>query len=479
MIDEFVDRKAELSVLERDYRTRSAKLIIIYGRRRIGKTELIKRYLKGKNASYYLATDEPLERQLQILSHIVGEQIKDDELSKFGSNDIEAILYKLYNRSLNSTNIIVIDEYPKLLSAGRSITSKLQRSWDEYLSRANVILILSGSSISMMQEEVLNYSAPLYGRSSRIFKLKPLTFKYAKDIMPTGLPFIDRLRLYFIFGGIPAYYRHVKDDRNLDKIIETIVNPYNIFLSEPSLLLSEETHNDRRYISTLNAIANGFGKPSEIARILGINQNNINRYTWLLENIDLIKKEYPVTAKTKSKISKQGSYIITDNFINFYFANIYSRRRAVNEGNDKEAARAVLNEIDIYSSHMFESFSKEFLVYYYSRKLDFAIEDIGRWWGRNPEKNRDVNQEEIDIVALNENTKDILFGECKWTNNKVDVDLYYDLQRKSKLVQWHNGTRREHFILFSKTGFTMKMRKLAREKRILLIDLDAIEKAVG
>ncbi|MDE1810773.1 MAG: ATP-binding protein [Candidatus Micrarchaeota archaeon] len=477
MIDKFVDRHEELSALEGS--GSKARLVVVYGRRRIGKTELINRYLKGKNASYYLATDQPLQEQLAIISGIVGHQIGDEELYRFPARDIEPILYKLHKKSLESKSapILAIDEYPKLARADPSLTSKLQRSWDMYLSKGKAVLILSGSSTSMMHSEVLNYSAPLYGRSSTILRLKTLPFRYAAQLMPRGITFVDKLRLYFILGGIPAYYGLTGGFKGgIGGIVNSMVAEGSAFLSEPSLLLSEEVRNDRRYIAVLNAVANGLRKPNEIANAIGINQNNLSRYTTLLEQVGLLAKEYPAASSSRTRLSKQGNYVVADNFTNFYFTNLYPKMGMLDAGQRDEAAKTIVGELDMLSSRRFERFSTEFLLQSLSRmEHGFEITEIGRWWGRDPARRIGTNEEEIDVVALNGNTGDILFGECKWTSGPLGADVYSDLKRKAALVRWRNGKRREHFALFSKGGFTQGMERLAKGEGAMLFDLGRIE----
>ena len=477
----FVDRKEELAALNEAYLTRNSNLVVVYGRRRIGKTELIKRFGEAidKKFVYYLCDTAPISEQTRRLAATVGIAIGDEELISMGAASIEAILYKVAKSKLSEKLVLVFDEFQNLARVDKSIPSIFQRAWDMYLNASkNVMLILSGSSISMMSSEVLSYSAPLYGRSTQIFALKPLNPEFATALAPKNMPFKEKLYLYFIFGGVPAYYAYladtIKDYENarINVIVNEMLKEGSIFISEPGLLLSEEVRDDTRYMQILELIANGVNKPGEIASKLGIAHANLDKYISMLEYLDIVEKELPVTANEIRK-SKKGVYRIRDNFIDFYFKEL---KRSIAEKN----AERIINDLDFIAQLRFESFARELLTFM-SRtgRVNITFTKIGRWWGVDPSKKREASQEEIDVVALNEKTKDILFGECKWSNSKIGKEVYYDLKRKAGFVQWHNDDRHEHFALFSKSGFTEEMKEIAKKEHVLLFDLEAIEKALS
>lgn len=475
LINMFVDRNEEIDALNRIYK-HNAALVIIYGRRRIGKTELINQFIEGKPSAYIVATKEDENTQLQKLARKIGQIIKDRELISYGVTSWDMLFDKisLYKGRL----VVAIDEFPYLIQGNRSLTSIFQAGWDQYLSKSNSMLILSGSSISMMQEEVLNYSAPLYGRSSLVLNLMPMRFKDVIPLMHEGMKFVEKLYTYFIFGGIPAYYK-ITVGNSLNKIIELIIADKGFFLNELSIILAEEVKNDERYTNIIRFIGNGISKPKELADKMHIPHSNLDRYLKVLDSIGLIEKEYPITTKTRSKRSKKSIIKLKDPYL-YFWSTTLDRYKELIEKNASNAKDLIIKSIELsIAPKLFEEFSKEFIFEITNKKMIFQFTDMGRWWGKDPAKDKSMNQEEIDIVALNDNTEDILFGECKWTNSKVDTDLYYDLQRKSKLVQWNNNTRKEHFVLFSKSGFTTKMIRLAKDDDVLLFDLDAIEKALG
>ncbi|MFP3289395.1 MAG: ATP-binding protein [Candidatus Micrarchaeota archaeon] len=475
---EFIDREEELKALEEGYASKKASFIIIYGRRRLGKTELIKQFLKGRNGVYFLATDEDITKQLKSLSSLIGIRLGIEDLARFGTVDWESLFMRIANTELKERLVIAIDEFPHLVRADKAIPSIFQKGWELYLKDRNVMLILSGSSISIMQKEVLNQASPLYQRNTAIIKLKPLRVDYAIR-MASSPKFIDALKTYFIFGGVPAYYVYTEECKNFDEVLETIFKQTSIFEDEISIILSEEAKNTGVYLDIIDFIANGVNRPSEIASKLAIPASEVIRYLNILLRIGIVEKSLPVTKKVERK-SKGGVYEIKDNYALFWSRYIKRNVEKLSLEGSKSVASSVQKEFDSFASIMFERFAKDFLAFMsITRKLGFTFTKIGRWWGFNPEKKSSGNQEEIDVVALNEDTKDILFGECKWSNSKIGKEVYYDLKRKASFVQWHNNDRHEHFALFSKSGFTEEMKEIAKREHVFLFDLEAIEKALS
>jgi AAA+ ATPase superfamily predicted ATPase len=468
----FVDRNGEISSLRDAYSAKSSNLVIIYGRRRIGKTELARHFGKEKSKcfAYYLCDESLFSEQLRRISIAVGEVIGDTELMRMGAASLEAIFYKVSKTASKKKFIIAIDEFPKLAKLDKAVPSTLQRAWDLYLKESgNLMLILSGSSISMMQDEALNYSSPLYGRSSLIFKLGQIGFRDIMLLAPKNLPNKDKLRLYFIFGGVPAYYSTMAssiadyDNASLLHIVSQLFNPGSVFSSEPNLLLSEEVKNDRVYLQILELMSNGVNKPGEMASKAGVAHGNLAKYMGLLESIGLVKKEFPVPMKFSRK-SKTGVYSISDNFIDFYFGEMKKYMGT------ERAPQLVMDDLDLIAGRKFESLCRELVSDGAIGRYDIA----GRWWGSNMRKSSGAREEEIDVVAVNSSTKEALFAECKWSNRKVGIDVYANLKRKSQFVEWHNSARKERFALFSREGFSDEMIDMAKREKVLLFDVDAV-----
>ena len=473
---EFYDRGAELEILEASAKTKKGELVSIYGPRRIGKSMLINKFFDGKVYAYYQATYDSIDSQLKMLSASIGRAIKNDILADHGAADWMSLFRFVAEYKGDEKFLISIDEFPRLAKLMPSLPSILQSVWDQYMSKSNIMLILCGSSISMMKSEVLSYSAPLYGRSSLVIKLEPMRFVDIVQFI-SNFDFIDKLYAYFVFGGIPAYYVQAGSQNSFRDMLRYVISAGDTFYSEISLQLSEDVRSDAKFIEVLTLIAEGINKPSEIASKAHIQQSNLYYYLDVLQEIGLVAKEFPFLEEPKIR-SKKSSYVVKSQFAMFW-AVVLRRVRDAAAHADANAYESALILTESLAQKQFEVFALQFIYTVSNKKaFGFGIDKAGRWWGRDTSKPRAKDQEEIDVVAVNENTKDILFAECKWTSAKVGVDLYTDLKRKARLVKWHNDVRKEHFALFSKAGFTEEMEELAKKEHVLLFGLKGIEDAL-
>jgi hypothetical protein len=473
---EFVNRLEELKVLEEAHISKNASFVVIYGRRRLGKTELIRQFLsKIDNSVYYLATEENSIKQLKGFSSLVGIRLGDEDLARFGAADWESLFLRISKTKLKSRLTIVIDEFPHIVKADKAIPSIFQKGWELYMKESDAMLILCGSSINMMQNDVLNQASPLYQRNTAVIMLKPLGVEHLLGLTP-GFKFMDALKAYLMFGGVPAYYVYIEGTKSFEGILERMFIQGSVFLDEISVILSEEVKNTAIYLDIIDFIANGVNRPSEIASKLAIPASNVIRYLNLLLKIGIVRRSMPVT-KNVDRRSKSGIYEIADNYAFFWSRYIKKNMEKMALEGSSAVVSTVQNEFDSFASIMFERFSIDMIAFLSKNgRLSQKFTKLGRWWGIDSSRKNSENQEEIDIVALNEDTKEMLFAECKWTSKPTGIDVYMDLKRKSKLVQWHNDSRKEHFALFSKSGFTDGMKELAKKEGAMLFDLEAIEK---
>ncbi|MCK4761582.1 MAG: ATP-binding protein [Candidatus Aminicenantes bacterium] len=454
----FVDRQQELEFLNREYAHKRASFVIIYGRRRIGKTALIKHFIADKPALYFLASEE-LEREninnlKSLMSRFSGSELLQRDFD-FSWDDIFAVFRDF---KTGKKKIVIIDEFQYLSKANKAIPSIFQRIWDELLKDENVMLILCGSLINMMRSQTLDYSSPLYGRRTGQIKLKQIGFPdygdffQGKDFSGTGL-----IEYYAVTGGVPKYIElfNLSDDI-FTAIRENIVNRQGFLYEEPIFLLEREVNDIGTYFSIIKTIAHGHHKLGKIASALGVSQAKLTRYLRTLIDLDLLERIVPVTESSPEK-SKKGLYYITDNFIEFWFKFIYPSRSYI-ELDDIEFVMEKIkrNFFDNHVSFVFERVCLQ-RMWQLNRQNEFAfkMQRIGKWWDKDTE---------IDIVGLNSEEKAIIFGECKYLEKEVDVDLFYRLVQKADRVDWFRGERREYYILFSKSGFTGRLRELSRDR---------------
>ncbi len=454
----FIDRKEELSTLIERYDSGRAEFIVIYGRRRVGKTELIKEFFKGKEHVYYLANKTDDKLQLKKLTERTANSFHERApLIEDWSEFFEYLSEKAGRERL----IFVIDEFPYLIASNKAIPSLFQGGWDEHLRTTRIFFLLCGSSIAMMELKVLGHKSPLYGRRTGQLKIQPLGFKEAR-LFFEGLDIKSQIINYSILGGIPLYLNEFNAKKDLfSNIKQNILRKDSILYEEPSFLLKGELREPTTYFLILETLSKGSVRLNEISTKTYIDVHKLPKYLGVLENLRYVKRIYPVTEK-KSK-PKNSLYVIRDNFFRFWFRFVYPYLSDIEEGDIDAVISVIRRDLDSFVSFSFENICEQFLRELKKKNgLPFKFSKIGKWWHRG---------NEIDIVAINPETKEILFAECKWRNKPVGVNTYRELREKSKMVNWYNDERKEYFALFSKTGFTPELRK----ENVLLFDLKDFE----
>ena len=452
----FINRQLELDELNKRWKGDDSEFFIIYGKRRVGKTELIKQFIKDKPSIYFVADKRSEKDQLKELGMLFGNYFNDKLLVKNGFNEW-LDLFQYLKENIKDRFIFAVDEYPYIVEANKSISSLFQKGWEEHLKGSKIFLILSGSSISMMESEALSYKSPLFGRRTGQAQIDPLTFKQAWQFFPEK-SFDDFLSIYTICGGMPAYLLEIKKETSLDENIKTNIFKKTSFLyNEVEFILKEELREPKNYLSILKAISWSKTKFGEISNSTGLEKNILTKYIDVLVKLQLMEKEVPVTEENLQK-SKQGIYKISDNFLRFWFWYVFPYKSDLEIERYDEVSRKIEETFGAIKANTYEKVCRELLSDF--RNKIFSFERIGRWWNK---------EEEIDIIGVNKKTQEIIFGECKWSDNLVDKPVFYDLKRKSVEVKWNNEQRKEYFIIFSKSGFTKGMIALAKEENIFLV----------
>ncbi len=455
----FINRERELKGLERFWQENQSQLIVIYGKRRIGKTELVKQFIKQKPHIYFLAQNINEYENLKLIGESAGRFFDDEILMKNGFDDWQWV-FKYLQKHINKRTVVVIDEFPYLAGANKGISSIFQAGWDEFLKNTSIFLILCGSSISMMEEEILSYKAPLFGRRTGQIFLKPFLFQEARKFYPQS-SFEYSLQLFSIAGGNPSYLKKFNSQLSLTKNIKSkILQPEEFLYNEIEFILREELREPRNYFVILKSIALGKNRISEIVNETGLKKNTLHKYLFILEDLHIIQKEVPVTEKNPLK-SRKGIYKFQDQFFKFWFKYILPNKGYIEEEKIDFVMRRIRKDFNQIVAENYEKVAKEIIKG--NETKFFQIDKIGRWWDKN---------EEIDILALNEEENKILFCEVKWRNKQVGTNVYENLKRKTKKVNWKNETRKEYFSLLSKSGFTETMKKIAKEEEIILFHKD-------
>lgn len=471
MTKQFINRVKELEWLEGAYRKASelGQFLVIYGKRRVGKTELATHFLKNKPHVYYLANRTTKREQLQSATSVFMSGLGDTYIAGSGFSTwrefFDYLIKKIGERQKSKQPIVLIfDEFPYLVEADGGVSSFFQYGWDMGLKDQKVLLIIMGSSISMMYQEALVKSAPLYGRRTGQWLLEPFSFQETKKFYPQ-VSFENSFSLFAISGGIPAYARVFDGQKTLRKNIAENILPEGKYLSvEPELLLLEEFDDARSYLTILQAIGLGRTKFSEILQQSHLPATALPIYLQTLTELRLVKKEVPVTEPNPLK-SKKGNYSLSDPFLRFYFSFIFPNNSLI-KSHSYDALFTQHGEIlTQLVAKSYEDVGVEFIQEAIKQGALPNFEQIGRWWDKNTE---------IDLVGLNEEENAILFGEVKWNTKPLGVAVLKELKQKVKSVNWGKENRREYFVLAAKGGFSPELIKAAKKEGVFLIKEDKL-----
>lgn len=439
----FVGRERELNKLNNMYESSQFEFAVLYGRRRVGKTTLIREFMNEKQGVYYMAVEGTRKENLNGLSKALLFQ-KDLQKSTAEFQDYEALLDYIDTIAISGQRVIIaIDEYPYLAASYPAISSMLQSHIDGCWKNSRIFLILCGSSMSFMEEQVLGYKSPLYGRRTAQFKIHPFTFFESRQML-MDFSAEDQAVLYGVTGGIPEYLSRINERYSLDEnVIQLFFEESGRLFEEPVNLMKQELKEPMTYHSIVSAIAGGASKLNEIATRTGLETSGCSNQISSLIALGIVRREVPVTEPVTSR---KTLYCLEDSMFLFWYRFVRPNISSISRGVGEQVYRTlVLPQLNDFMGHIFEEICKQYLYLpdIYSR-LPFTIGDVGRWWGNNPRMKR---QEEIDLMSVLD--KQALFGECKWKNEKVGVNVLETLQERGELFAYQD----KYYYIFSKSGF--------------------------
>ncbi|MBN1313445.1 MAG: ATP-binding protein [Anaerolineae bacterium] len=472
----FVDRYVELDQLQNLYASDRAELFVLYGRRRVGKTELLRAFCENKPHIFFIAKLSSDKEQLATFSQQVYEFSHGEVPDGFTFPSWEAAFRALADLPLPDAErpVVVMDEFTYLISGNKSIPSILQKVWDEKLKHARLILVLCGSYIGMMETEVLGYQAPLYGRRTGSALLRPLDLPSSSLFFPRYTP-EEQFMAWAVLGGMPYYLRTFSDHQDIfANIHQHILNAQTgALFSEPHLLLMEELREPRNYFSILRAIAQGQTRLNEVAQASGVGAANTTaRYLDILQQMHLVTRRVPATEYQPEK-SKKGLYQIDDHFLRFWFRYVHPNQSGLDLGlTDAILEQRVRPDLDHFAATAFEEAAQAYVARLaQGGRLSFIPERIGGWWDRDAE---------IDVLAISRTEKAILVGECKWSANPIGMNVLDDLKQKAQVLLQRSGAAKTvYYALFARAGFTPVLEEQARNERIGLHTVGQIVAAPG
>ncbi len=439
----FIGRERELNSLNSLYNSGKFEFVVLYGRRRVGKTELIKQFIEDKNAIYFTGVESNAKQNLENFSQSILEYISGFESPDTSYGSFQTALDTVFRLAENERVVLAIDEYPYVARTSESFASTLQMIIDKYKNSSKLMLILCGSSISYMEDHVLAYKAPLFGRKTAQIKLLPFSFEETCRYY-TNFSAEDKALAYGIMGGTPQYLLQMNDKLSIEKNIKnTFLNPISSLYEEPTNLLKQEVREPAIYTAVISAIATGASRMSEISSKIGEDTNKCSAYIKSLLTLGIVKKETPYGEKS----SKKSIYSIDDNMFRFWYRFVPDNASLIARSAEDLVYKRIEAHLSDYMGKVFEEICKQYLwKLLLSGKSPIEFKSLGRWWGNDP-----VNKCQAEIDIMGEQDKDTaLFAECKWTNEKVDLAVLEKLIERSELFQY----KKKLFFLFSKSGFT-------------------------
>lgn len=460
----FIGRHEELSLLEDAYKSPRAQFVFIYGRRRVGKTELLNEFRKNKPCVFLAAKESSAPVQLSSFSQQMfaagapaGKYL--DSYRSWGDafEDIAQLPFP-------EKRLVIIDEFPYLARADASLPSALQHAWDHVLSRQNIMIVLCGSSMSFIEKEILSEKNPLYGRATALMKLQPLPYWDAARFFPHYSP-QEQIIAHAILGGIPHYILQFDPDWNIEENVKAcILRSGSALYSEPEFLMRQEFRETAIYNSIVQAVALGATQLNEISQKTMLEASKLSAYLKNLIEVGILEREFPVGIGLQERTKgRRGLYRICDNFFRFWYAFVFSHASALDAHDTEGVWRNIVNPtLNHFTATPFEDICRAWLWRQNAQgKLPFYCTEIGRWW----------NGREIDVMAVDTGMRHALLGECKFRNSPVNSDALKKLQQKGNDLR----PAIEGYYLFSQSGFALELQERASSlSTVHLVSCDAL-----
>jgi AAA+ ATPase superfamily predicted ATPase len=449
----------------------------MYGRRRVGKTRLLTHWLQNEpipHALYWVAQPGAASEQLRHFSQALYQFEHPDgvALNTFSYQSWEQALEQVSRLAETKRLTLIIDEFTYLLARTPELAGLFQNVWDHHLKQRNLMLVLCGSHLGMMQKHILAYQAPLYGRANAQLFVQPLLFGVTQQYFP-AYDAAERVAIYAMFGGIPAYWERLDQTLSIsENIRQQLLTPNNLMQAEPRLLLQDFVREPDNYITLFNAIANGYRTQKEIKTFTGLAQGHISCYLTVLDEAGFIERRVPITAGPRSR---QSRYHITDPYLRFYYRFLASRQSQLALGVQEPALAEIKRHLlDFIGTHTWEEICREWILRAGAvGKLPFLMDQVGSYWDKSVQ---------VDVVGMNRMEKTMILGECKWSPKSMGADVMQMLQRKTGAVVPAQGQWRVLHVGMARGGWTVDAQAMVGDPGsnwqslpMILVDLEEVD----
>lgn len=460
----FYCREKELFELNKRYDNGKFECVVVYGRRRVGKTALLGEFCKDKPTIFFSALNATAGENLVAVSKAIYEKDHPDATTAPVYNSFDDAFAEITRMAKNERLVFVIDEYPYLAKADKSISSRLQHIIDRVWQESQLYLILCGSSMSFMEYQVLGYESPLYGRRTAQFKIQALTYRET-TVFNQSLTNEENALVYGITGGVPHYINKLNVGSDVDEaLLDNLFNNASYLFEEPENLLKQELREPAIYNSIISAIAGGASHANEISTKVGIESAVCAKYLKILLDLGILKKETPITEKA----GKKTIYNIGDNFFRFWYRFVPQNTSAISAGRmPKIYEQSVKKYISEYMGLVFEQMCRDYILRY-DENLPIMLSEVGQWWGTDQKARKEV---QIDIVGTPVEGNEYIIGSCKYKNEQIGID---ELELLKQYASVFGKGSKYHYYIFSKSGFTKGLEERAKEEGVKLLTLDDI-----
>ncbi len=460
----FIGREKEIALLKETYDKPDFQMTVLYGRRRIGKSKLITEFIKGKRASYYVASKTSLEDNVRKW----GQQFIEDmapELTGVEFNDLENFFRFVGNFCRDERMILAIDEIPYIAETDASFLSRFQVAIDTILAAGNVYLIISGSAISFMEKEILSEKSPIFGRRTNQIFLKPFDYLDSAKFVP-GYTYEEKAIVYGVTGGVAKYLTLFDDMLTLDQnLIKHYFTTSGYLYEEPYNLLMQEFRTVNTYNSVIEACSNGANKVNEIA---DKTHESTATLSYILKNLMTIGVISKVLALTDEKNKKKVSYEITDGMYRFWYRFVPMARAAI----EMDRGEIYYNKYVKGKLHEFMGEIFEYMCRYYTLskglegELNCLVTNTGKWWGPG----HDRKPTDIDVVGIDNIMNQAVLGECKFKNEPVDKAVYDSLMARKGLID--RKYTEVQYLFFSLSGYSEWVNENSDPEKVKLLTLE-------
>lgn len=460
----FIGRKNELSVLEDTYKKSGFQMTVIYGRRRIGKSRLITEFIKGKKASYYVASKTSIEDNvLKWSSQVIADLAPNME--GLSVDNLETFFRFVGNLADEEKIIIALDEIPYVAEADESFLSRFQVAVDTMFASKNIYLIICGSAVSFMEKEILSEKSPLFGRRTNQIFLRPFNYIESAEFVPKYSA-EEKAIVYGVTGGVAKYLTLFDDELSLDdNLIRNFFTTSGYLYEEPMNLLTQEFRTVNTYNTVIEVCAGGANKVTEIADKAHITTATLSYILKSLAAVGIISKITPMTEKENNR---RSVYEVTDSMYRFWYSFVPGARAAI-EMNRGEVfyKNNVKNKLHFFMGKVFEDMCRYYtLSQGLDGNLNCLVTNIGSWWGPG----HDHIPTDIDVVGIDDANKKAVLGECKFKNEVIDKEVYEALMDRRGLIDKHY--EEVEFLLFSLSGFSKWVKENVQPDRVRLITLE-------